>query len=165
MENNYSNERNRWLIFEDTVFLKSCKTESFQSTGPGGQKKNKKFSAIRMTHIPTEVTVISDNYREQNINKKIAIKKLKIKIAINIRGPKIELDRTIVSSSSDDYPLWIAKLFDILNNNKYDIKTTAVELSLTTSKLIKLIYKDKTVWKTINDNRILNDIYPLNPPK
>ncbi|HJO92132.1 MAG TPA: peptide chain release factor-like protein [Victivallales bacterium] len=165
MEENYFDKRNKWLISEDISFLKYCKVENYKSTGPGGQKKNKKSSAVRLTHLPTGLTVISDNYREQAVNKKIAVRKLKIKIAINILGPEIELDRTVVSSANDEYPLWIARVFDILKENRYDIREAARILKLTVSKLVKQIYKDKKIWDAINSNRVLNNTYPLNPPK
>ncbi|MCP4180077.1 MAG: peptide chain release factor-like protein [bacterium] len=165
MEDNYFDERNIWLISEDIFFLKYCKAENFKSTGPGGQKKNKTSSAVRVTHIPTNLTATSDNYREQSINKKKAVKKLKIKIAINIRGPKVKINRPVISTSSNDYPLWIAKIFDIFNENKYDIRNTAKILELSTSKLIKLIYKDKIIWDIVNKNRVINGTYPLTPPR
>lgn len=52
----------------------------FKSTGPGGQHKNKTFSAVRLTHIPTGVVVISANERSQFDNKKQAIKQLEIEL-------------------------------------------------------------------------------------
>lgn len=48
----------------------------FKSTGPGGQHKNKTLSAVRLTHKPTGIVVISGNERSQWDNKKIALMQL-----------------------------------------------------------------------------------------
>lgn len=49
----------------------------FKSPGPGGQHKNKTLTAVRLTHIPSGVVVISGNERSQLENKKKAIIQLK----------------------------------------------------------------------------------------
>lgn len=45
----------------------------FKSTGPGGQHKNKTLTAVRLTHVPSGIVVISGNERSQLDNKKKAL--------------------------------------------------------------------------------------------
>lgn len=50
--------------------------ESYRSGGPGGQHVNKTESGVRITHLPTGITVTSTKERSQFMNKQDALKKL-----------------------------------------------------------------------------------------
>lgn len=50
--------------------------ESYRSGGPGGQHVNKTESGVRITHLPTGLTVTSTKERSQYMNKQDALKKL-----------------------------------------------------------------------------------------
>ncbi len=52
------------------------KIESFHCGGHGGQNVNKVETGIRITHVPTGVTVTSTSERSQYMNKQDAMKKL-----------------------------------------------------------------------------------------
>jgi protein subunit release factor B len=62
------------------ILEKDLKWDYFKSPGPGGQKKNKTMSAVRLVHIPTSITVISCNERSQNDNKRKALEQLQIEL-------------------------------------------------------------------------------------
>lgn len=82
-------KRKNWFIgcFEITD-VKEQKLEetdiefqAIRSSGPGGQHVNKVSSAIRAKHIPTGVQVLISESRSQHQNKKIAVERLKEKLA------------------------------------------------------------------------------------
>jgi peptide chain release factor 1 len=54
---------------------KDLKIERITGSGPGGQHRNKTASCVRVTHIPTKITVTIDG-RNQHQNLKEALKEL-----------------------------------------------------------------------------------------
>jgi len=51
--------------------------ETYKSSGPGGQRKNKTETAVRLTHLPSGITVIATEYRSQAHNRKLAFERLR----------------------------------------------------------------------------------------
>jgi len=71
------------------------KIEYFKSSGPGGQHKNKRFTAVRVTHLPSGINVTCSKERSQSINKKIALSRLKEKISVLSKKRKSRIPVTM----------------------------------------------------------------------
>ena len=52
------------------------RAEYYRSRGPGGQRKNKKETAVRLKHLPSGVTVTATESRYQAVNKRKAFQRL-----------------------------------------------------------------------------------------
>ena len=52
---------------------RECDVVAYKSSGPGGQKKNKTESSVRVRHLPTGITRIATESRSQARNRALAL--------------------------------------------------------------------------------------------
>jgi len=65
---------------EVEVNPQDVRTDTYSAGGPGGQHVNKTQSAVRLTHIPTNIVVQCQDQRSQTRNRDLAWKALKTKL-------------------------------------------------------------------------------------
>ena len=68
-------------MVDETITPDKIKIEKFHASGPGGQNVNKVETGVRVTHIPSGITVSSTRERSQFMNKQDALKKLSAVLA------------------------------------------------------------------------------------
>ncbi|MEK7849828.1 MAG: peptide chain release factor-like protein [Candidatus Omnitrophota bacterium] len=71
--------------------IKGLKIEYYKSGGPGGQHKNKRNMAVRVTHLATGLTAVGQEYRTQSQNKEAALERLKARLKEKYRRKKIRI--------------------------------------------------------------------------
>ena len=74
-----------------TDIEKETKVIYYKSPGPGGQRKNKKETSVRLHHLPTGIKVIATEFRSQSENKKYAFRRLKRKLTEIYKRKKIRI--------------------------------------------------------------------------
>lgn len=75
-----------YLALDDVALLRQCEVHTYKSSGPGGQHRNKVSSAVRLVHQPTRISAHGDDSRSQHENKRLALKRLRMNIAMHLRG-------------------------------------------------------------------------------
>ena len=155
-------DRNNWLEMSDDELMKVCEFEPYKATGRGGQKKNKSSSAVRLIHKPTKIAVTASKSRCQHTNRKQALKKLRYQLAFNVRCDiSPELANLEMSPNNKRFYLWVAFIFDNLTRHHFAVSNCAKELELSTSRLIKLLARDDSVWQEVNKHRLSLSLSPL----
>jgi protein subunit release factor B len=68
--------------------LADCDVETYRSSGPGGQKKNKTESSVRVRHRPSGIVRIATESRSQTRNRETALERVFDALAARARRPK-----------------------------------------------------------------------------
>ncbi len=59
------------------ILKKQVVIETYRSSGPGGQRKNKVETAVRLRHLPSGIIVVATEHRSQAENRKLAFQRLR----------------------------------------------------------------------------------------
>lgn len=69
------------------ILKKQVTVETYRSSGPGGQRKNKTETSVRIRHLPSGITVVATEHRSQSQNLKLALQRLSKRLA-RLNHPK-----------------------------------------------------------------------------
>lgn len=137
--------------------LAQCTIGKGRSSGPGGQHRNKVETMVILLHVPSGVQVHADERRSAMENRKVAIQRLRLALATEVRTPPIPRDvwgdvrsdlwrsrvtrdgKIACSPSHRDYPTMLAEAMDVIAASGNDVKKAALRLSCSMSQLLKLI--------------------------
>jgi protein subunit release factor B len=67
---------------------RDCEITPFKSSGPGGQKKNKTESSVRVRHLPSGIVRIATESRSQARNRALALARVLEELKRRARRPK-----------------------------------------------------------------------------
>ena len=80
----------RWphpACLDDEALLKQCDINTGRTGGPGGQNRNKVETLVELTHRPTGLDSHASERRSQSENKRVALRRLRLALAVAARMP------------------------------------------------------------------------------
>ena len=153
----------------DAELLHECREERYKASGPGGQRRNKVTTAVRLRHKAAGVVVQAEEGRALEENRRRAVRRLRERIAIEVRAPfdpaKPALPpefakyvspsgRLSVNAKNPDYPIVVTTVLDALAAAGGSYAAAATTLGVTTSQLAKFLESDREVWRWISEGRL-----------
>ncbi len=165
-----------YLSLTDDQLIAQCEVDTYRASGPGGQKRNKTSSAVRLRHAPTGLSVTASEERSQHVNRARALRRLREAIALHIRAPlAIEAYRPggvltgyitpdgqlRINKRNEQYAPVVAEVLDVLAACATRISDAAERLGLSTAHLVKFIETDGKLWDRVNQLRAAAGQKPL----
>lgn len=146
--------------------LEDCDIRRTRASGPGGQHRNKVETAIEITHRPTGVSALAYERRSQEQNRKVAVFRLRLQLAVAHRAvmsaivepsalwqTRCRNSRIKCNEEHADFPALIAEALDAVYAKDYDIRTAAAALSCSNSQLVRFLGKLPDALNHVNNER------------
>ncbi len=143
--------------------LGQCEVERLRRSGPGGQRRNKVETGIRLRHRPTGVGAEAGERRSQAENRQAALGRLRVNLALEVRLPRnrqqgpsplwrsrLRGGQIAVSTSHEDFPTVLAEALDWIAACEADVREAAGGLGCTASQLVKLLKKEPRAMALVN---------------
>ncbi|XP_074313085.1 uncharacterized protein LOC141648377 [Silene latifolia] len=172
-----------FLELSDEELLNECEMGTFKTSGPGGQHRNKRESAVRLKHRPTGIIAQASEDRSQHMNRASALARLRVLIALKVRRP-VDLEAysppkqllqilppksTVRGSDSGSQiraknPKFVEgmqALLDLIYAVNGSVADASKYLGLSTGALSRIILSDDNLRLTVNELRASKGMKPL----
>ncbi|MBN9517819.1 peptide chain release factor-like protein [bacterium] len=172
--------RSTWAALTPDQLLAQCEVDTYRASGPGGQKRNKTSSAVRLRHPPTGLLVIAEESRSQHVNKAKALDRLAHALFLHLRdelppGVTHEIITALpdysdardrsgkLSLGRKDPRFWpaVGVVLDVLAATSARVADAAALLGVSTGNLVDFLQTDPKVWQEANRLRAAAGQKPL----
>jgi hypothetical protein len=165
--------REAWTALTDAQLLAQCEVDTYRASGPGGQKRNKTSSAVRLRHPPSGLIVIAEESRSQHENRARALRRLRQALYLKLRdelppgaltpGSPVVRGAWEQARGGDgrvhlgrrDPRFWpaVGVALDVLAAAEGRVGEAAEHLGVSTGNLIDFLSGDDKVWEQANHLR------------
>uniref|UniRef100_A0A0E0JRZ3 Prokaryotic-type class I peptide chain release factors domain-containing protein n=1 Tax=Oryza punctata TaxID=4537 RepID=A0A0E0JRZ3_ORYPU len=172
-----------YLGMSDDELMGQCEMGTFKASGPGGQHRNKRESAVRLRHRPTGIVAQAVEDRSQHMNRASALSRLRTLIALRVRKPInledytppvellqiLPLKSTIrgkdvgpqIGPNNSKFAPGMQALLDLLFAVEGSVSEAAKLLGLSTGAVSRLILSDDSLRAAANELRAAKGLKPL----
>ncbi len=146
--------------------MRECTVKKVRRSGPGGQHRNKVETGVRIRHEPTGTEAEASESRSAEINRKAALQRLRVKLALEVREPvpadyrpsellagRIRGGRITVNPSHPDFPALLAEVMDVLASRDMDVRSAAELLGCSATQLVKFLSLEPAALEMVNARR------------
>jgi hypothetical protein len=172
----------RWLSLPPDDLLRACRQSRYQGSGPGGQKRNRVYSGIRLLHPESGLAVEADARRESRRNLEDALHRLRLEMALSLASvipggdapipdgaagvedtPAFQSPafRAQASPAHPDFPVFALRAVYLLAKHGGKAAAAAAELGCTASSLARFLKSDKALWSKAREIRAAYGLHPL----
>ena len=160
--------RGAWTALTDAQLLAQCEVDTYRASGPGGQKRNKTSSAVRIRHPASGLIVIAEESRSQHENRARALRRLRQAFFLKIRD-ELPSERLEALQQREDYKdarqpngrldlgrkdprFWpaVGVVLDVLAATQARVSEAATALGISTGNLIDFLAVEPKVWEQAN---------------
>lgn len=147
----------------EELLYRQCTVEPLRRSGPGGQRRNKVQTGVRLLHRPTGLRVEAFERRSREENRRAALRRLRIGLALTVRMAddlgrfpstawknRCRGGRLSLAASSAEFPALLAEALDCIALHKADVKQAAEQLGCSTSQLVKLLKREPQAMELVN---------------
>jgi hypothetical protein len=165
--------RRQWTDLTDAKLLEQCEVDTYRASGPGGQKRNKTSSAVRLRHPPSGLIVIAEESRSQHENRGRALRRLRQALYLKTREvltpeeltparlaarPEYQQARDRegrLGPGRKDVRFWpaVGVVLDVLHALQGSVRDAAAALGTSTGNLVAFLQTDPKVWDQANQLR------------
>jgi hypothetical protein len=121
-------------------------------------------TAVEVNHIQSGISGSASERRTQQDNRRVAVDRLRIKMAIEMRTAPSEEGRIVfakyarqervsVSETNWDWPIVLCEVLNRLATNEWELAAISSQLEVTASQLIKLLRQSPEAWLAVNRAR------------
>ncbi len=151
---------------DDEALLRQCSLRFLRGSGPGGQHRNKTESAVVLHHTPTGVEGQASERRSQADNRQMALKRLRVNLALQVRSPALAAaaptalwrsrcrnERIAINPDHHDLAPLLAEALDVIADRQGNTHSAAEQLGCTHSQLVKFLKLEPRGLALVNEVR------------
>jgi hypothetical protein len=162
------------VTLPDELLLKDCETRTGRRRGPGGQHRNVTESAVYLVHLPTGIESQASERREQLQNRRVALKRLRLALAVQHREMPTEgappsplwqsrcpKGRIAINPDHHDFTVLLAEVLDFVVDRRGHLEGAASHFGCSVSQLMKFLGLNHSAWELFNRTRLATGLPEL----